>query len=134
MSLMQRISAGALALMVLSLAACSSKPDTYEQYNFKSAEEFAKVVEEADWNCVLAHDQAQTDDSLSKYGFDSTPCNRGAVVIYASDAKRTELTEAPQNELTAGQALLQGGNWAVVGDQFKVVDAKKILGGTLTLA
>lgn len=82
---------------------------------------------------MLADDKAQTDASLSEHGFASAPRNRGAIVIYASGEKRTELQANPANALEAGKARLEGGNWAVTGDQYIVEDAQKVLGGKLTV-
>lgn len=121
----------ALVSALLALAACSPKPASYATYHFSSTEKLAKVVEPAGWACSTTDDDEQTADSLARYGFANGICTQGGLLIYASDASRAEIDA--KNPITVGKARIKGGNWALVGDQYKVEDAQKFVGGDIEL-
>lgn len=127
-----------LALCVaFALAGCGAQAGDYSERQFASAKELAQTVEQlAGWTCSESDldDKAHTDDHLYEYGFWSVGCNNGAVTIYASDARRTDLASKPWNQLESGECRIDGGNWSVSGQQYIVETAHKAMQGTLTCA
>lgn len=123
-----------VVLVVLLLSGCSNTSTSYVDYHFKSLEELADVLKKADWDCGDSVDgEEATNNSLAKYEWAQESCDRGSIALFASDAKRAEIVGHSFNALEPGKARIDGGNWEVLGDQYKVDDAQKLLGGTRTL-
>lgn len=50
--------------------------------------------------------------------------------LFNSDAAREEIKQ--KNPLKTGQQRLEGSNWVIVADQYKIEEAKKSMGGEVT--
>lgn len=111
------------ASALLLLTACSHD---YASEHFKSTAQVAKI---AGWQCDDAEDVQATQTDLRRRGFSSVPCGDGAITLWVSDAKRTELQSMPANALRSGWCEIDGGNWTLAGTQHAVEDAEKQLGG-----
>lgn len=124
---MKRLTLASSALLLV--AGCSSI--NYAEHHFVSTDELARA---SGWNSCSTSDERKTREMIGQYGFLSEPCSGGAVIIWASDAKRQESHAQPWNALEAGECRIDGGNWTVTGTQYAVEDTQKRLGGAKTCA
>lgn len=119
----------ALILVAPFLAGCSGGAD-YSDRTFESTAELVDVVEDTGMDCSDdGRDAEATRDALDKNGWTQEPCTGGTAALFVSDAKRDEVRE---KNLEPGGAWVQGGNWAVIGEQYIVEEAHESMGGELT--
>jgi uncharacterized membrane protein len=115
---------------LLALSACSGSSG-YADHQFDSTNELRDVLAKAGMQCSTAHDLADTQISLAKYGFASLPCDDGAGTVWNSDAARADIQGKSWNALKPGYVLIEGVNWSVMVSTSRVDKINKTLQGTV---
>lgn len=113
-----------LAIAALLITACGGveKDATYDNINDLAAA-YEKAVDGAECD--------RTEIDINDNDWVYVTCDESDFAeLFNSDAKRAEIKQ--KNPLETGQQRLEGTNWMIIADQYKIETAQKTLGGEVT--
>lgn len=115
----------ALATTALLLTGCSAAP--VKDATYKDVNQLAAAFEKA----VDGVKCQRTDIDINTNDWVYVTCDDSDFAeLFNSDAVRQEVIQ--KNPLKTGQERLEGSNWMIVAGQYKIQDAQKKLGGSIT--